>query len=246
MLAVPQSTAMLLGTTLRGSVPRVPPMARSQRLTLMSDTQQSDGGWTGQVDSIFDAIDANGDGAITVVDLGAHLGQVGYTDDTITKLFTALDTNADGAVSRAEMRESFRDYDISALRKAFGVPLGYGVPLRPASRGARQIKEPRSVDWSSVEGATGRTSEERAAMADAVFDTIDANGDGALTLLELREHLRAKGYSEASCDGVFGALDLDGDGAVSREELRVSFEKYDFTALSLALGLDGMPRAFFP
>ena len=78
-------------------------------------------------------------------------------------------------------------------------------------------------------------------MADAVFDMIDENGDGEISSLELRKHLRAKGYSEASCDGVFSALDLNGDGALSREELRLSFEKYDFTALSLALGLDGMP-----
>ena len=67
------------------------------------------------------AIDANGDGAITVLELRSHLGQVGYTDVTISKLFTALDTNADGEVSREEMRESFAEYDIAALRKARAV-----------------------------------------------------------------------------------------------------------------------------
>ena len=49
------------------------------------------------------------------------------------------------------------------------------------------------------------------------------NGDGEISLLMLREHLRARGYSEASCDGVFfghffGALALRGradEGAVS-------------------------------
>ena len=116
------------------------------------------------------------------------------------------------------MRESFKNYDISAIRLAFGVPpdSAAGV-LQPAMRGAREPQQPRTVNWGAAEramhGATGEASE-RAVLADAVFMTIDTNGDGSISLDEFRVHLRTTGYSKASCDGVFQALDLDGDGAL--------------------------------
>ena len=46
------------------------------------------------------------------------------------------------------------------------------------------------------------------------------------------------GYTDQTITSIFGTLDLNGDGEISREELRQSFERYEHSALRLALALD--------
>ena len=76
-----------------------------------------------------------------------------------------------------------------------------------------------------------------AAEADEVFDAIDANGDGAISLEELRSHLAGSGYSPAAVQAMFDGLDTNGDGSVSRDELRAGFQRSSSATLRLALGL---------
>ena len=68
-----------------------------------------------------------------------------------------------------------------------------------------------------------------AAGADEVFDAIDANGDGAISLEELRSHLAGSGYSSAAVQAMFDGLDTNGDRSVSRDELRagIALEQRD-------------------
>ena len=72
---------------------------------------------------------------------------------------------------------------------------------------------------------------------DAVFDAIDTNGDGAISVTELREHLGSIGYSSVAIDKIYEVLDTNADGSLSRDELRDAFVRYDDPALRLALGL---------
>lgn len=73
--------------------------------------------------------------------------------------------------------------------------------------------------------------------ADRFFDSIDTNGDGVVSVPEMRSHLESTGYAEGAVDKVFALLDLDANGELDREEMRASFVKYDDPALRLALGL---------
>ena len=75
------------------------------------------------------------------------------------------------------------------------------------------------------------------AEADAFFDAIDTNGDGAISVTELREHLGSIGYSSVAIDKIYEVLDTNADGSLSRDELRDAFVRYDDPALRLALGL---------
>lgn len=75
------------------------------------------------------------------------------------------------------------------------------------------------------------------AEADAFFDSIDVNGDGAISMDEMRGGLVAVGYAPGTVDNIFNLLDLNADGELSRAELRASFVRYDDPSLRLALGL---------
>ena len=48
------------------------------------------------------------------------------------------------------------------------------------------------------------------AQADAIFNVIDLNADGAISLAELDCHLARCGYTAEAVAGIFDALDLDG------------------------------------
>ena len=78
--------------------------------------------------------------------------------------------------------------------------------------------------------------------ADAVFAIIDENGDGSISLPELKKHLLKSGYNEAAVERVFAKLDADGDGELSKEELRQGFLQY--TPLREAPGLGGYNSRF--
>ena len=72
------------------------------------------------------------------------------------------------------------------------------------------------------------------ADADAVFERIDGDGDGAISNDELRAHFRERGYTDVAIDRIFATLDVDLDGEISRDELCDAFVKY--SALRFASG----------
>ena len=70
-------------------------------------------------DSLFNAIDTNGDGSISKDELREHLKSFSnYSFKAISKLFKMLDVNKDGGIEKEEMRAAFVKY--SALRQAIG------------------------------------------------------------------------------------------------------------------------------
>ena len=82
---------------------------------------EADDGRTKLADELFDAIDTNGDGEISALELSSHLQKRAYSLLTVDAIFSALDLNSDGAVSRAELRGCFGRYEYSALRLALGI-----------------------------------------------------------------------------------------------------------------------------
>ena len=59
-----------------------------------------------------------------------------------------------------------------------------------------------------------------------VFDTIDGNGDGKLSLGEFSLYLQAYGLKDDDATRAFGYLDLDGDGYISRAEFAKNMSEY--------------------
>lgn len=70
-------------------------------------------------DELFDAIDSDGDGQISKVELHAHLSDSAYSMRASDKVFDAIDTDGNGKISRDELRGGMVRY--SALRLAMGV-----------------------------------------------------------------------------------------------------------------------------
>ena len=52
----------------------------------------------------------------------------------------------------------------------------------------------------------------------AVFDALDANGDGNLSLDELAASKRFEGAEQAEVEAAFAKRDENGDGAISKQE----------------------------
>lgn len=77
------------------------------------------------------------------------------------------------------------------------------------------------------------------AEADALFDSVDTNGDGSISIEELQNHLQSEAgvASAAAVASIFTLFDADCNGQLSREELRESLVKYDDPHFRMVLGL---------
>lgn len=64
------------------------------------------------------------------------------------------------------------------------------------------------------------------ATADAMFEAIDENGDGRISLEEHRQVVAAWKGSDAGVEEVFDKLDLNGDGHLSHEEFRELWSEF--------------------
>lgn len=166
-------------------------------------------------DRFFDAIDTDSDGVLSRAELEQRIG-ASMTPPAVARLFESLDKNSDGVISRAEFQRGFTLSESVGLRLALGLPQ-HCQPDRTASP----------------------AEDARLALADEVFAAIkgcDSNGE--ISSRELREHLeRMANYSLRTIDSIMQVLDVNQDGKLDRDEMRAAFQRYEYAALRLALGI---------
>ena len=135
-----------------------------------------------EADKFFSAIDDNGDGFISFVELNEHLAKLGYEQGGIDHVFDLLDVNRDGEISQSELRESFVKYDDPALRAALGLGETEADSIFNSidANGDGEICKEELQKFLTSKGYNADT-------ADSVFSALDDNGDGAISRDELHE-----------------------------------------------------------
>lgn len=159
-------------------------------------------------------------------------------------IFAVLDVDGDGSVSNEELEShlSAAGYAAEAIAKVFAV-------LDADKNGSISRDELRAglVRFSPLRAGPGLGAfntdfvTEIEEDADSLFDKIDTDNDGAVTMKELRSHVKIMAkrenqemYSFRATENIFSVIDADKDGSVSREELREAFVRC--SALRMALG----------
>ncbi|MGK3760931.1 MAG: Ca2+-binding EF-hand superfamily protein [Bacillariaceae sp.] len=195
-----------------------------------------------EADEIFDYVDSNGDGVISLEELQTHLvKEMGYTEEYTKYLFASIDTDSDGSITKEEMRFAFYNFEALSMYMTFGVG-GSDVTNRKA------FKElARKNSSTSPETRDKLLLDD---LADLIFDIIDTDSSGEISKEELKTHFEnvtskfggddKQGTEKQARDYVstmFATLDADKDGGICREEIRTAFEKYDFKLLARTFGL---------
>lgn len=144
------------------------------------------------------------------------------------------------SAAKLSSTEAFVPASISAGKSSISAAESAAPPrLVGILRDAKPPAEAASSDERSTSNTASNAVLEDPLFreADAIFEAIDANGDGGITNDELREHLEDKGYPSESIRMLFTAVDKNADGIISREEMRYAFSTYEVSALYRAFGL---------
>merc|ERR1719440_527135 len=145
-------------------------------------------------------------------------------------VFSVIDVNGDGSVSMDELTSHLMKsgYNEAAVQKVF-------EKLDTDKDGELSKEELRAgfLQYSPLREAPGLGSYNSRFVleihedADALFNAIDADGNGSISKDELREHLKTfSQYSFKAISKIFKVLDVNRDGAIEKSELRDAFVKY--------------------
>lgn len=160
---------------------------------------------------MFDRIDEDGDGKITEEEFttsmekrfGKAEGPGGEKPDAAT-LFKSADSDEDGAITVSEFKSA-----MTALQEK---------RRSSSADGAGQARPPGPPPSAQAE-------------AEKVFDALDTNKDGTVSIEEVAAALSKEAEaSEASSreedlKTVFNAFDADQDGGITKSELTAAFER---------------------
>ena len=144
--------------------------------------------------------------------------------------FDTIDVDGDGIITFEELEQQLqeRGYQPGGIEHIFDLlDINRDGAISQAELRTSFVK----FDDPGLRTALGLGESE----ADAIFSSIDANGDNEISRDELRQYLTANGYSAATADSLFDTLDDNSDGAVSRDELHEGYESY--SALRDIIGL---------
>lgn len=196
--------------------PSGPPPASSAGTGLSSDTmsallESQETSSTGQdlVSSLISDLDTDGDGGLSLTEIGTAFG-VSDTSE-IADAFASLDTDSDGVMSAEEMESGLQ----AMGPPPGGPPPGGGAPPTSAEETASTVidaadtNEDGTVSLDELMAALGE--DDSSAVSDT-FTSLDADGDGGLSVTELTsafESLMAKqveAYGRWSSEETGGSL----------------------------------------
>jgi Ca2+-binding EF-hand superfamily protein len=164
------------------------------------------------VDTVFAAVDKNGDGKLTKEEWAAHLESQGMvaSDYQLDMIMNLLDTNLDGFVSKEELTAYAKAYDAAFPEEQAALSFANKFKV------GKDAEKWDERDWEQYEKGW---EDSRVEM---VFQFFDDDHNKVLSRAELKEFL-SELYDEAvtdeQLDKVISYCDEDFDGAVSYEEM---------------------------
>lgn len=155
----------------------------------------------------------------------------------LSRMFDVLDVDGDGSVGRIDFTRR-----VEALARLRGwAPDGpeFARSLRFAHEEWDNLREGADADYDTriTRDEFLRHAEIFLDDRDAIrawargdvqllFDAMDIDADGKLTLDEYRTWLQACGVDASAADAFFAHADLDEDGRISRAEMAHAFEEF--------------------
>jgi Ca2+-binding EF-hand superfamily protein len=142
-----------------------------------------------------------------------------------TLVFAAMDVDLDGFLDQDDFAALAARWTVNrglapdspTADRLSAIMTGWWETLLAASDSARDDKVTLDEVLLVVDQLSADTAPV-AATAAAMFEAIDANGDGRISAAEYRELIETWTGVSADTDEIFSLLDLDGDGHISREE----------------------------
>ncbi|WP_165616459.1 tape measure protein [Methylorubrum salsuginis] len=171
----------------------------------------------------FPTIDVNSDGGITYAEYVQALGPLATKAEqqAAKKVFDAIDADGNGIITKAEAVR----VDLLAQLKA-NDPGKMGAAIA-ASFKTIDLNADAKIDWNEYVKAVGPATKAEQAAAKAVFDRIDADGNGVITAIEAANSaiagaVKANSASAfaAALNANFSTLDKSVNGILDKAELQ--------------------------
>merc|ERR1719453_435333 len=163
---------------------------------------------------------ASNAGQLPAFDNGAPLGVV---EKDASVVFGMLDEDGDGEITRSEMSSRLSDcgYTEARIELVFGkMDLNADDVISEYEFQQAYINYPTLRTAPCLGGGLKAQLEED---ADALFQVLDADGNGTVSEAELRTHLQSYGYEPEFASKIMSSLDFDQSGEIDRDELSKAF-----------------------
>jgi Ca2+-binding EF-hand superfamily protein len=162
--------------------------------------------WQAYIDKVFRYLDSNGDGSLDRKEAQRvppvqTLFNTGFFFGGGAPSFAQLDTNRDGKISKAELAAYYRNNGASPFQFSYG--------------GGQNVASPVPLNFGGGMGGGGVSAD---ALNKRLFELLDTNKDGKLSLKELKAGIKALSKLDADDDEMLTADELMGNARSSSSD----------------------------